>query len=178
MDLFKKYNGELFPRFADQVIDIDGKKIMIRTAQAADAESMVEVERAVYVGQAPWAAKSFLIEISKLGQRQYLVATVNGQVIAFIGATFLKNYTEVHITNLAVSPVWQNHNIGSKLIKIIAEQTNQLNINLLTLEVRKSNEAAQRLYQRLGFKITGEKVEYYDNDHENALDMALYFKMN
>lgn len=176
-DLFKKFNTIQFPRFVDQSVEIAGKQVVFRTAQINDANQMVEVERAVYTGQSPWEANAFVIEISKLGQRQYLVVTVDNQVIAFIGATFLKNYTEVHITNLAVIPIWQNHDIGSRLIKIIIEQTSQLKISRMTLEVRKSNIAAQRLYQRLGFQITGEKIGYYDNDHENALDMTLQFRI-
>lgn len=173
MDLFKKFNPKQFPVFAEQALQIDDKQIMIRTAKVSDANQMVEVERAVYTGKAPWQASSFMIEISKLGQRQYLVATINQQVIAFIGATFLNYGNEVHITNLAVIPIWQNHNIGSQLLKIIIDQTKNLKIDKITLEVRKSNVAAQRLYQRLGFKITGVKVAYYDFDNEDAIDMQL-----
>jgi ribosomal-protein-alanine N-acetyltransferase len=45
----------------------------------------------------------------------------------------------------------------------------------ITLEVRKSNEAAQRLYQSLGFAARGVRKGYYSDDGEDALAMALEF---
>jgi ribosomal-protein-alanine N-acetyltransferase len=42
-----------------------------------------------------------------------------------------------------------------------------------TLEVRKSNEAARGLYQRLGFEARGIRPKYYSDNNEDALIMWL-----
>jgi ribosomal-protein-alanine N-acetyltransferase len=41
----------------------------------------------------------------------------------------------------------------------------------MTLEVRVSNEIAQRLYRKLGFKPAGIRPAYYSDDNEDALIM-------
>jgi len=41
------------------------------------------------------------------------------------------------------------------------------------LEVRKSNLPAQKLYEALGFSITGIRKGYYSDDGEDALAMTL-----
>jgi ribosomal-protein-alanine N-acetyltransferase len=43
----------------------------------------------------------------------------------------------------------------------------------VTLEVRKSNLAAQKLYESMGFLTTGVRKGYYSDDGEDALAMTL-----
>ncbi|MBI2351619.1 MAG: GNAT family N-acetyltransferase, partial [Deltaproteobacteria bacterium] len=45
----------------------------------------------------------------------------------------------------------------------------------VTLEVRRSNDAAQRLYDSLGFVERGVRKGYYSADGEDALAMVLEF---
>jgi len=42
-------------------------------------------------------------------------------------------------------------------------------VQCATLEVRRSNLAAQRLYERLGFAIAGQRRNYYSHPEEDAL---------
>ncbi|MBQ2135892.1 MAG: hypothetical protein II201_03310, partial [Clostridia bacterium] len=50
------------------------------------------------------------------------------------------------------------------------------NLEFLSLEVRKSNDEAIRLYEKSGFKCVGERKDFYRNPKENALIMTIYFK--
>ena len=50
------------------------------------------------------------------------------------------------------------------------------NLEFLSLEVRKSNDEAIRLYEKSGFKCVGERKDFYRNPKENALIMTMYFK--
>jgi ribosomal-protein-alanine N-acetyltransferase len=52
-------------------------------------------------------------------------------------------------------------------------QARAQSISRVTLEVRKSNLAAQKLYQSMGFLTTGVRKGYYSDDGEDALAMTL-----
>lgn len=43
----------------------------------------------------------------------------------------------------------------------------------MILEVRRSNEAAQALYQQLGFEVVGVRPRYYKDTEEDAVLMQL-----
>ena len=51
-----------------------------------------------------------------------------------------------------------------------------LKLELLTLEVRKSNIAAQGLYKKYGFDIIGERKRYYSDNGEDAWIMTKSFE--
>jgi [ribosomal protein S18]-alanine N-acetyltransferase len=44
---------------------------------------------------------------------------------------------------------------------------------VVTLEVRRSNEGAQRLYRRFAFRAVGVRPNYYADDQEDAIVMLL-----
>jgi ribosomal-protein-alanine N-acetyltransferase len=43
----------------------------------------------------------------------------------------------------------------------------------MTLEVRLSNDAARRLYEKLGFRVVGRRPRYYKDNLEDALLMTV-----
>ena len=49
-------------------------------------------------------------------------------------------------------------------------------MNAMTLEVRKSNIAAKKLYEKLGFNSVGIRPKYYEDNKEDAIIMWKYFK--
>jgi len=49
----------------------------------------------------------------------------------------------------------------------------QQSLTRVTLEVRKSNLPAQKLYESLGFVTSGLRKGYYSDDGEDALAMTL-----
>jgi ribosomal-protein-alanine N-acetyltransferase len=46
------------------------------------------------------------------------------------------------------------------------------NSNIVTLEVRASNEIAQELYKKYGFRVVGRRPRYYSSDGEDAIIMS------
>ena len=46
-------------------------------------------------------------------------------------------------------------------------------INSFTLEVRKSNEIARKLYEKFGFEDRGIRKGYYEDNNEDAVIMWL-----
>ncbi len=68
------------------------------------------------------------------------------------------------IIDLAVKPNYQNQGIGKALITYGLNFLKELNVNEISLEVRKSNEKAIHLYQTFGFTIQNEIRNYYDDE--------------
>lgn len=79
---------------------------------------------------------------------------------------------EAHICTLAVHPDWRRRGIGELLLTHLINQAIALHAAVLTLEVRISNLAAQKLYQKYGFMTVGVRKRYYSDNNEDALIMT------
>ena len=75
-----------------------------------------------------------------------------------------------------VLPKYRKNGIGSMLISEMIKTAVTLKLELLTLEVRKSNIAAQGLYKKYGFDIIGERKRYYSDNGEDAWIMTKSFE--
>lgn len=154
-------------------VDINGVTYFVAKALFTDIPEMIEIERAVYAGKAPWDSTAFANELRRDKDRLYLVIRKNDQLLAFIGSTFDERLRDAHITNIAVLPNYQSRGLGRFLLNIMIQKAQQLNYKTVSLEVRVSNQQAQRLYKGLNFQQTGIKRGYYFGDHEDAADMVL-----
>ena len=117
----------------------------------------------------PWSRNSFLEEITTNRLAVYFVAVLQGEVIGYGG--FWGICDEGHITNIAVHPEFRRCRVASKIMDNILSACEEKNIGSLTLEVRKSNTAAQTLYEKYGFKAEGTRKGYYADTGEDALIM-------
>lgn len=73
-------------------------------------------------------------------------------------------YDRIEIEYIAVDNYYKNKGIGSKLLKSIENN----DIKNITLEVRKSNDAAINFYKKNGYKIASIRKNYY-NDEDGFL---------
>ena len=80
---------------------------------------------------------------------------------------------EVHLLNLATLPVARRAGHASRLLAHIIEEGRRASCRFVTLEVRRSNAAASRLYRRFGFRAVGVRPNYYAEDQEDAIVMLL-----
>lgn len=75
---------------------------------------------------------------------------------------------EAHITVLGIDPDYQRLGLGQWLLVELLAVASDRGLTHATLEVRQSNQIAQHLYTKFGFRIAGERRQYYP-DGENAL---------
>jgi ribosomal-protein-alanine N-acetyltransferase len=80
---------------------------------------------------------------------------------------------ELHIINIAVDQRCRRRGIGRLLIKRALDSACHGNAQTAFLEVRKSNYPARKLYEGMGFQVTGERPNYYGIVKESALLMSL-----
>jgi ribosomal-protein-alanine N-acetyltransferase len=79
---------------------------------------------------------------------------------------------EAHISTIATHPDWRRRGIGELLLLAMIDGAAEIGANIVTLEVRVSNVAAQTLYRKYGFEIAGRRKGYYSDNGEDALIMS------
>ncbi|WP_374704981.1 ribosomal protein S18-alanine N-acetyltransferase [Microcystis aeruginosa] len=84
-------------------------------------------------------------------------------------ACFWAILEEAHITLLAIYPDYQRQGLGKLLLYKLLEKAVQRQLERATLEVRVSNQSAIALYEHFGFRIAGERKNYYPQTGESAL---------
>jgi ribosomal-protein-alanine N-acetyltransferase len=79
---------------------------------------------------------------------------------------------EGHIHNLGIKTLYQKQGLGGMLLQETLSFCQKQNAAKIFLEVRHSNQNAQKLYKKFGFKEIGIRKNYYssnNNNHENAI---------
>ena len=142
--------------------------IYISIMTASDADEVAEVDKICFT--VPWSTKAFYDEVEN-DIAIYFVARDNGKCIGYAG--FWNVSGEGDITNIAVLPEYRRQGVASRIITEMIKKANELSLELLTLEVRRSNAAAQNLYNKFGFEVIGERKRYYSDNREDALIMTL-----
>lgn len=101
-----------------------------------------------------------------------LVATPDGTdvLLGYAGAWF--THDQLHIVTVAVDPHAQHHGVASALLLACYDLALEAGSRTIALEVRLSNERAQRLYTHFGFERTGRLRAYYSNNGEDAIVMV------
>lgn len=145
-------------------------KLSFRKMLPDDAEAVERVEKACFA--MPWSRKSFWQEASN--DKAYYLLAIDEEaeqlVIGYTGMWVL--FDEAQITNVAVSPIYQNRGVGRQMMSAIMQIAKDRGANAMTLEVRPSNSSAMHLYESLGFKSVGRRRGYYE-DGEDAEIMWL-----
>lgn len=145
--------------------------IVIEAMQIADIPAVQEVERASFTS--PWPANAFFQELAHNRNARYIVARRLGRIVGYAG--LWNAVGEAHITTFAVHPEFRRAGVGAilllRLFDLAAELTHGLAGVALTLEVRASNLAAQKLYETFGFRRAGVRRHYYSDNDEDALIM-------
>lgn len=140
---------------------IDG--LIIREAEPEDAHGIWQVDRLTLKA---WSEDSYVREIGSNEASIYFVAEKEDMILGFAGIWLIAD--EGHITNVAVRPEYLRKGVASTLLRHMLENIKNRGCTTQTLEVRKSNMPAVRLYEGLGFVEEAVRKEYYD-DKEDAL---------
>jgi ribosomal-protein-alanine N-acetyltransferase len=116
----------------------------------------------------PWTRTMYLAELeNKDVSYCFLAKGPEGQPLGF--CSFWRVLDELHINNIAVLPAFRRDGIATALLTHVLEEGIRLGARRATLEVRRSNEAARRLYERFGFTVAGVRQGYYTKPVEDAL---------
>jgi ribosomal-protein-alanine N-acetyltransferase len=143
-----------------------------------DLLEVVELEE--ISGLSPWGWEAYHKELQSAEDVIMLVArhplSLPGRndgksIVGFVVARLIGD--ELHVNNVAVRPEFRRHGIAARLLGAVLGWGRSKGSRLALLEVRAGNRAAQALYRRCGFRVTGRRRRYYQAPVEDALLMTV-----
>ncbi len=143
-------------------------EMVFRPMRRTDLKSVAAIEQSAY--EFPWEPATFR-DCFNVGYCCW-IGEKAGRILAYgicsVGAG------ESHVLNLCVAPQIQGQGLGGLMLEKLMDVARQYRADSMFLEVRPSNHAAIRLYQRMGFNEIGTRKGYYParKGREDALVMA------
>lgn len=143
---------------------------MIRLATIHDVEQLVELEKESFTSC--WKKEHFEYELLENPFSRLYCLEENNQLIGYAGIWI--TFETAQITTIAVKKEFRGKGLGKELLNHLINVAKEAMCELITLEVRISNDVAISLYQEDGFKINHIKEKYYQDNGEDAYYMIKY----
>jgi len=144
--------------------------VAVRTMNYSDLKQVIAIEQRAY--PYPWTIGIFR-DCLRVGYSAW-VMTLDKKVMGYGVVMFAPG--EAHILNICIDPDYQGKGLGRYLLKYLLKKSVQTDIDMIMLEVRRSNVGAQHLYESEGFNELGVRKAYYpaDDGREDAIILAKY----
>lgn len=133
----------------------------------AELDDVLAIEQDSFTN--PWSREMHESDLAMTDVSRLFVArdARTGRALGFCSVWLVVD--ELHINNLAVTPACRRQGVASRLIDAVLRDAYRRGAARATLEVRRSNEPALRLYHRWGFLVAGARPGYYSTPDEDAL---------
>jgi [ribosomal protein S18]-alanine N-acetyltransferase len=167
-------SGDRMPKLPEIAGEVDVAWSVYRVRSDRELDEVLAIEAASFSN--PWTREMYLRELEDPDVSFVHALRLDndpdggapgGTTVAF--CSFWLVLDELHINNLAVHPGHRQRGYGLALLQYVLDFGARRGAGRATLEVRRSNVVALRLYERLGFKTTATRPAYYTNPIEDAL---------
>ena len=133
---------------------------------AADLDAVAALEAATFSN--PWTREALAKELTPpTAARVYVLRLPEDRVAAFCSCWVIAD--ELHVNTIAVRETLRRQGMGRTLMAHVLDEVRREGVTRATLEVRRSNLAAQALYASLGFATAAVRPQYYTHPEEDAL---------
>jgi [ribosomal protein S18]-alanine N-acetyltransferase len=155
--------------------------LRIRFMEGRDIPSVVSLDRQVF--RDPWPESAYVQEIYFNPAAHYFVLEQTdpmqartwtthrrrqaARLVGFVGMRV--EGTRGHISTLAVHAAWRGLGLGELLLLVAVDQAIRDGAHVIGLEVRVSNDVAQRLYTKWHFSQHSRLRRYYANGEDAYL---------
>jgi len=140
--------------------------IVERLATPADLDGVLAIEDASFNN--PTTREWYEAELQRPEVCYiYVLRTGDCPVAGF--CAFWRVADQIHINNLAVRPESRGQGLATHLLAMVMAEAARMGVASATLEVRRSNLPALRLYAKAGFVEAGVRPNYYTQPVEDAL---------
>jgi len=140
--------------------------MIFRPMLLADLDKVVAIEKASM--PSPWSKELFEEEL-KRSQANYFVIEEDGALAGYVG--YWEAPQEAHIITVAMAPAFRKRGLGKRMMDHFLAYAAQKGARLATLEVRESNLAGRRLYEKCDFRMVAIRKKYYSDNQEDAVVM-------
>ncbi|WP_440896781.1 ribosomal protein S18-alanine N-acetyltransferase [Amphibacillus sp. Q70] len=141
--------------------------VMIRPMGLSDLDQVENIEKRSF--KTIWTKKLYQRELIENKFAHYFVIEKQKNMIGFCGIWLVLD--EAQVTNIAIDPAYRGQGYGALLFQYMLKRAIVKGAVNLSLEVRKSNKQAQRLYQKFGLQPAGIRKNYYTDNNEDAIVM-------
>jgi ribosomal-protein-alanine N-acetyltransferase len=139
--------------------------VVARLDSPGDLDAIMDIDRACF--SRPWTREMY---VQELRNNQSFLAVARQAACGVVGyCSFWVILDEIHVNNLAVRPGSRRRGVGRALVEHMFEEGRTRLCGAATLEVRRANIAAVRLYERMGFIQRGVRPGYYCDPDDDAL---------
>jgi [ribosomal protein S18]-alanine N-acetyltransferase len=136
-----------------------------------DLDRVAALEAAAFSN--PWTRDMLARELGQsTATRMYVLRVPDEGVVAFCACWLVLD--EAHINTLTVEQSRRRRGIATALLEHVLADLAAAGATRATLEVRRSNAAAFRLYARLGFVVAAIRPMYYSRPEEDGLILWRY----
>ena len=146
--------------------------IRVRAGTAADLPRLMEIAHRSPAA-AQWSPAQYQNLLAPGAHREFLVIAEGGEVCGFLVGREAAG--EWEIENIAVSAGVRRRGLGSRLLGEFLDRVRARGGSEVFLELRESNVAALKLYEKSGFVESGRRKSYYHDPAENALLLRFSF---
>ena len=140
--------------------------MIVRLMKDEDTKQVEKIEIKTF--SRPWSRQGFL-DAMRNKDTIYLVAEEKNEILGYLG--LWKSMEEADITNVAVKENARRKGVAGLLLQEAKQIALKEGVMAFTLEVRVSNQAAIRLYEKHGFHSVGRRPGFYEDPKEDALIM-------
>lgn len=141
----------------------------IRRMTLDDIPAVVALDKLSFT--LPWPERSFRFELTDNPASRCWVVDLDGKIVGVIVAWLLVD--EVHVATIATHPDHRRQGIAQELLTYALRYMSREGAVTSFLEVRENNLAAQEMYRKFGYEVTGRRKRYYRDTDEDAILMTL-----
>lgn len=143
--------------------------LIFRKMTVDDIPAVIDLDQKSF--SLPWPERSFRFELTDNPASRCWVADLDGKIVGMIVVWLI--IEEAHVATVATHPNYRRQGIGRRLLAYALRQMIQDGARSSFLEVRESNIAAQEMYRKFGYEVTGRRRRYYRDNDEDAILMNL-----
>ena len=133
---------------------------MIRKMRHSDLKQVLEIEERSF--KEPWTLKQYDYELHDNPYATLWVMEKDGTIIGYYDLWII--FENAELANIAVDTIYRNQGYGQQLMDHLQQQAINRGCENISLEVRVSNEAAIRLYEKNDFFTVSLRKDYYKDE--------------